>query len=113
MVNQHAPSEKENIERLITIPEDIKKVISGKKSATRRMKRFADVGEVMILEGQKFVIEKVYQQALGDITDEDAKKEGYESFESYKESILSIHPGMPWIPTLKVWVHEFSPIEKA
>lgn len=74
MVNQHVTSEKENIERLITIPEDIKKVISGKKSATRRMKRFADVGEVMILEGQKFVIEKVYQQALGDITDEDAKK---------------------------------------
>jgi len=53
VVNQHAPSEKENIERLITIPEDIKKVISGKKSATRRMKRFADVGEVMILEGTK------------------------------------------------------------
>jgi N4-acetylcytidine amidohydrolase len=28
--------------------------------------------------------------------------------EEYKESILSYHPGMPWHPSMKVWVHEFT-----
>lgn len=116
MINQQerqkSTSEKENIDSLITIQKDIEKVIKGEKTSQRRMKRFADVGDILTLDGYKFVIEKVYQQELGEITDEDARKEGYENFEAYKESILSIHDGMPWIPTLKVWVHEFSPFKE-
>jgi hypothetical protein len=46
------------------------------------------------------------------MTDEHAKQEGYASMEEYKQTILSMHPGMPWIPTMSVWVHEFSPVSK-
>lgn len=97
------------IDRLITVKSDIEKVLSGQKTATRRNGRYADVGEIMTLEGHKFVIDKVYSQSLGELTDDHAKQEGYSNVEEYKQSILSIHPGMPWLPQMRVWVHEFSP----
>ena len=61
----------------------------------------------MELKGKQFVVEKVYSQSLGELTDEHARQEGYDSIEDYKQSILSFHPGMPWLPEMKVWVHEF------
>lgn len=100
-----------SVERLITMESDIEKVLNGEKTATRRNGRYADVGEVMELKGQSFVVDKVYIQSLGDLTDEHAKQEGFQSVEDYKQSILSYHPGMPWLPTMTVWVHEFSPVK--
>jgi hypothetical protein len=98
------------IDRLVTLPADIEKVIAGKKTAVRRNGRYADVGEVMELQGHRFVVERVYRQSLGDLTDEHARQEGYANVEEYKAFILSIHPGMPWLPHMNVWVHEFRPV---
>ncbi|KKB38319.1 ASCH domain-containing protein [Bacillus thermotolerans] len=116
MTNQHEnsnlPPKTCTIERLVTVKEDVEKVLNGQKTATRRNGRYADVGEVMTLEGRDFVVERVYEQSLGELTDEHAQQEGYESLEAYKDSILSMHPGMPWVPTMKVWVHEFRPVEQ-
>ncbi len=98
------------IERLVTIPEDVKKVLDGKKTATRRNGIYADIGEIMVLDNQAFKVESIYPQLLGEVTDDDAKKEGYDSLDAYKEAILSIHPGMRWVPKMKVWVHEYSPV---
>ncbi|RLQ94060.1 ASCH domain-containing protein [Falsibacillus albus] len=95
------------IERLVTKEDDVQKVIDGKKTATRRNGRYADVGEIMELQGHSFVVEKVYSQALGELTDDHAKQEGFQSVEEYKQTILSYHPGMPWLPHMRVWVHEF------
>lgn len=108
--NNGLPPKTCSIERLVTVPEDVEKVISGKKTAARRNGRYADIGEIMTLQGHNFVIEKVYSQSLGELTDEHAKQEGYESLEDYKQSILSFHPGMPWLPQMRVWVHEFRPV---
>jgi hypothetical protein len=96
-----------SIERLITVEADVKLVLSGDKLVTRRNGRYADPGEIMELAGQSFEVFKVYQQALGEMTDADAKAEGYTDFETYKQYILSMHKGMPWVPQAKVWVHEF------
>jgi N4-acetylcytidine amidohydrolase len=100
------------IDRLVTLEEDVQKVLEGKKTATRRNGRYADVGEIMELKDKEFVVEKVYSQSLGELTDEHARQEGYGSVEEYKQSILSFHPGMPWVPQMKVWVHEFNPVTK-
>ncbi len=110
--NQTLPPKTCTIERLITLPADIELVLAGKKTATRRNGRYADVGEIMDLQGHQFVIEKVYSQSLGELTDEHAKQEGYETVEDYKQSILSYHPGMPWLPQMRVWVHEFRPVSE-
>lgn len=107
--NKGLPPKTCTIERLITTPEDIQKVLEGKKTATRRNGRYADIGEVMELSGNKFIVEDVYSQTLGELTDEHAQQEGYSSVEEYKHKILSYHPGMPWLPQMRVWVHEFSP----
>ena len=99
------------IDRLITLQADIDKVLAGQKTATRRNGRYADIGEIMTLQGRDYVVENVYSQALGELTDEHAKQEGYQTVEEYKQAILSYHPGMPWLPQMRVWVHEFRPAQ--
>ncbi|MEH7374135.1 MULTISPECIES: ASCH domain-containing protein [Bacillaceae] len=110
--NNTLPPKTCSVERLVTLEGDVKKVLSGEKTATRRNGRYADPGEIMTLEGRDFVVDRVYSQSLGELTDDDARREGFENVEAYKQSILSIHPGMPWLPQMRVWVHEFSPVQK-
>ncbi|MBY0095834.1 ASCH domain-containing protein [Mesobacillus maritimus] len=110
--NNQLPPKTCSIERLVTMPSDVQKVLEGKKTATRRNGRYADVGEIMTLEGKKFVVERVYSQSLGELTDEHARQEGFNTVEEYRDSILSYHPGMPWLPQMRVWVHEFSSVEE-
>ncbi|MFN7249831.1 MAG: ASCH domain-containing protein [Anaerobacillus sp.] len=100
------------IDRLVTGASDIEKIIAGQKTAVRRNGRYADPGEIMVLNGKSFKVDHVYRQTLGDLTDEMANDEGYATLEEYKISILSLHKGMPWLPTMRVWVHEFSPVEE-
>lgn len=106
-MSQPLPPKTCSIDRLVTVQEDIDKVLRGEKTATRRNGRYADPGEIMELNGQRFEVTNVYQQSLGELTDEHAKTEGYETVEAYKNYILSLHAGMPWLPHMKVWVHEF------
>lgn len=101
-----------SIDKLVTKEDDVKKVIAGIKTATRRNRRYADVGEIMTLDEHQFVVNHVYSQSLGEVTEENAIQEGYENLDQYKESILSLHPGMRWVPKMKVWVHEFQHLEK-
>ncbi|NOU93784.1 ASCH domain-containing protein [Paenibacillus sp. LMG 31456] len=106
-MSENLPPKTCTIERLVTKEDDVEKVIRGEKTATRRNGRYADIGEIMELKGQKFEVHKVYQQSLGELTDEAVQTEGFDNVESYKNHILSMHAGMPWLPHMKVWVHEF------
>ncbi len=111
-MNKDLPEKSCSIERLVTIEEDVQKVLNGEKTATRRNGVYAYPGEIMELEGKEFKIDALYSQTLGEMTDADAKTEGYETLEEYKETILALHPKMPWVPKMNVWVHEFSPVQK-
>lgn len=108
MAEAKLPPKTCEIERLVTMPADITKILEGKKTAVRRNGRYADRGEILVLNGESFKITNVYEQTLGDLTDEMAQQEGYETLEEYKNTILSLHKGMPWLPKMRVWVHEFS-----
>ncbi|MHA6250759.1 ASCH domain-containing protein [Oceanobacillus sp. CAU 1775] len=101
------PPKTGELDKLVTKSADIEKVLKGKKTATRRSGRFADVGDTWSLEGKELIVKNVYRQKLGEVTDEDAVMEGYQNLEGYKDSILSLHPGMKWQTEMKVWVHEF------
>lgn len=98
------------IDRMVTVEGDVRKVLEGKKTATRRNGRYADPGETWVLQGKTFRVTRVYRQALGELTDTHAQQEGYASLEEYKQGILSMHPGMPWLDHMQVWVHEFEAI---
>src|SRR5699024_4146786 len=91
------------IRLMITREDMIEKVTSGDKTAIRRQQRFADVGDTFELEGSMFKITDVYQQQLGDVTNQDAQNEGFDNLDAYKESITSIHEGAVWVPNLTVW----------
>lgn len=110
-MNETLPPKTCTIDRLVTKEAEVGKVLAGQKTACRRNGRYADIGETMDLQGNTFTVTKVYQQALGELTVEDAKAEGHETIDEYRDSILSIHPGMPWLPQMKVWVHEFQKAE--
>lgn len=99
-----------SVERLVTAPKEVEKVITGTKRATRRNGRYADIGEQMTLGGQVYTITRVYRQTLGDMTDAQAQQEGYPDLAAYRASILSFHPGMKWLPHMPVWVHEYEPV---
>jgi len=111
-MSQTLPPKTCSIERMVTMDQDVQLVLEGKKTATRRNGRYADPGEVMELNGRTFEVTKVYQQTLGEMTDEDARSEGYASMEDYKNYILSLHPGMPFLPHMTVWVHEFEEVKQ-
>lgn len=110
--NTNLPEKTCSIERLVTVEEDVQRVLNGEKTATRRNGVYAYPGEIMVLEGHEFKVDALYSQTLGEMTDEHAKTEGYETMETYKEAILALHPNMPWLPKMSVWVHEFSPVQK-
>lgn len=110
--NEQLPEKSCSVERLVTIEADVAKVLSGIKTATRRNGVYAYPGEIMVLDGKEFKVDALYLQMLGEMTDEHAKQEGFENMEAYKQSIIALHPKMPWLPTMSVWVHEFSPVQK-
>src|SRR5690625_973406 len=109
--SQPLPPKSCTIERLVTIDKDVDKVLAGRKTATRRNRRYADVELIMNLNGPTYTVNKVYSQSFGEMTDEDAEKERFDNLEAYKDSILSIHPGMKWASKMQVCVHEFEPVQ--
>ena len=97
--------EKFPIEKLISIEKDIDKLIAGKKISVRRNDRYADVGDTIMLKGHLFEVEDVYPQFLKNMNEKNAREEGFESIESYKTALTSIHEGAVWNPEQLVWAH--------
>lgn len=102
--------EKYDINRLVSIPKDIEKLKKGKKTSVRRNDRYADVGDTVVLEGTKFEVTDVYPQQLGNMTEVDAKDEGYVNLQEFKDGLTSIHESAVWDPDMSVWAHELKPV---
>ncbi len=116
--NEPLPPKTCTIDLLVTVEQDVEKVLDGRKKSARRNGRYADVGEVMELRDEKFKVTNVYQQDIRSISDEDAKCEGFSSLDEYRDYIMSMHKHSSktpaknvWIPEMNVWVHEFEKIE--
>lgn len=97
--------EKYDSNQLVSIEEDIHKITHGNKIAVRRNGRYADVGDDIVLNGHLFEVENVYPQFLKNVTDKNAREEGYDSLDSYKEALTSIHEAAVWDPEQLVWAH--------
>ncbi|MEN1968141.1 ASCH domain-containing protein [Lentibacillus sp. N15] len=98
--------EKYDINKLVTIPKDIEKLIRGDKTSVRRNDRYADPSDTVELDGHTFIVENVYPQKLKDVKEQDAKDEGYQNLQAYQKAITSIHEAAVWDPEMEVWVHE-------
>ncbi len=95
------------IDRLIRHPKLVEAALKGQKTQQRRDGLYAYPGETFELEGVPFVVTSVERQRLGDMTDDDARAEGYPDLAFYKNLILKMHPGMTWDEDSQVWVHSF------
>ncbi len=95
------------IERLIRHPKLVAEAIAGRKTEQRRDGVYAWPGERFSLDGVPFVCTGLFRQRLGDMTDADARAEGWPDLASYRELILRMHPGMRWNEEAQVWVHRF------
>ena len=88
-------------------------VIQGKKTQTRRRHKN------LLKEKQKYVIKKnwykntehyiritkVYSQKLGDVSEEEAHKEGFSSIEEFRDAWIKINGS--WDSDIVVTVYEF------
>lgn len=109
--------EEDASKQLLSNPQDVEKALKGEKTQVRRSARYADEGDTIEFKGRKFHFTKVYQQELGDMTDEDARAEGYPDMEAYKKHLKNLHPFtrvlpfMPWVKSKRVWVHQFEEVK--
>lgn len=78
------------------------------KTQQRRDGVYGLPGETFDLDGMTFVVTDLKRQRLGDMTDADAKAEGYPSLDMYRDIILKMHAGMTWEADALVWVHSFA-----
>lgn len=106
-MNTQYPDKTCEIDRLIRHPKLIAAAIAGIKTQQRRDGLYAYPNETFELEGIPFIITSVERQRLGDMTEDDAKAEGYPGLEVYKQIILQMHANMTWNDEGLAWVHSF------
>ena len=95
------------LDRLVRQPRLVAAAIAGQKTQQRRDGVYGYPGERFALEGTHFTLTSLARQRLGDMSEADARAEGYPSLEAYKQIILSMHAGMEWNADALVWVHQF------
>ena len=101
------PEKSCEIDRLVTHAKLVESALSGVKTQQRRDGIYAYPGETFLLEETEFTVTAVERKTLGDMTEDDAKAEGYPDLEAYKTIILRMHPGMEWDGSHLLWVHIF------
>ncbi|SHE96597.1 ASCH domain-containing protein [Desulfofundulus australicus DSM 11792] len=100
-------------------PEHVEPILSGCKTQTRRLgKKRWKVGSVhqcrlsYRMEPFAYVrVTAVRRERLGNITDDDARREGYLSVEAYREAFERIY-GF-WDPDVDVWVVDFELVRQS
>lgn len=70
--------------------------------------RYAEAGDTFDLDGTAFEVTSVEERTLGDLTDEDARREGSPSLEAYRARMEQVHPGeFEWDDTSEIVTYRF------
>ncbi|MDQ6973162.1 MAG: ASCH domain-containing protein [Mariprofundaceae bacterium] len=104
---QERPEKTCAIDRLVRHPRLVEAAIAERKTEQRRDGVYAWPGETFTLDGIDFVCTALERQRLGDMTDADARAEGYPGLDAYRDLILRMHKGMSWNGDALVWLHRF------
>ena len=97
----------------------LRKVLSGDKTQTRRSHKYTwTIGKTYCIRDRWFskaqghiIITRKFKQHLGDISPEDAKKEGFNSIEDFKQEWKKIFGESSWNPDKIVTCYEFKLID--
>lgn len=98
-----------SIDRLVTHEKLVAAALEGRKTQQRRAGVYAYPGETFVLNGQTFVVNGLRRELYGDMTEADARAEGYPSLDMYKGLITRMHGGTEMPDDQVMWVHEFEP----
>jgi len=79
----------------------------GRVTQMHRGHRYADEGDTFEIDGTTFEVTDVTRRTLGDMTDEDARREGSEDLDAYKERLRRVHDEFEWDPDSEVVRHRF------
>ena len=98
---------------LVFKEDNLLKILEGRKTQTRRTSRNElRIGKVYPIRCRYFerakdkaLITRKFKQRLGDISLEDARKEGFDSLEEFQACWTRIHGS--WNPDIIVTVYEF------
>ena len=94
----------------------LEKILKGEKTQTRRRmqrksgRRVYAVGEKVGISAAytkpvaRIIIKRRFEQRLGDITEDEARKEGFSSVADFKKQWENLYH---WNPEEVVWVYEF------
>lgn len=107
-MTEEYPEKTCTIDRLVTHEKLVAATLAGTKTEQRRAGVYGYPGESFELEGTEFKITGLRTEKFSEMTEEDAKREGYPSLEMYKSLIMRMHKGMEISDEMPVWVHEFA-----
>ena len=87
-------------------------VAAGEMTQIHRGSRYAGEGDTFEIDGDRFEVVEVTERTLGDLTDEDAKREGSATLEAYKERMVRAHGGeFTWDDDASVVRHRVAKVE--
>jgi hypothetical protein len=88
----------------------IQAVAAGEMTQIHRGKQYADEGDWFEIDGDRFEVVDVTERTLGDVTDEDARREGSPDLDAYRRRMKRAHGGdFEWNEDADVVRHRVEP----
>ncbi|ARS89613.1 ASCH domain-containing protein [Natrarchaeobaculum aegyptiacum] len=81
--------------------------LEGEVTQIHRGQQYADEGDTFAIDGTAFEVVEVTDRTLGDLTDEDAQKEGMPDLEAYRGLLERAHDNFEWDDDSEVVLHRF------
>ena len=94
-------------ETLLPSPRMQERAKNGENSQLHRGDRYADEGDTFALDGESFEVVEVTERTPGDMTDEDAQKEGATDLDHYKQILERAHDNFEWDDDSVIYLHRF------
>lgn len=89
----------------------LENVSSGEITQLHRGQAYAAEGDTFEIDGTTFEVTDITERTLGDLTDEDAQREGSPDLEHYRERLRHAHDDFEWDDDSEVVRHRFQPVE--
>jgi hypothetical protein len=98
----------------MVLPHHVEQILKGGKHMSRRFRKWGDENDLFHVKGKAFRFTKITRLRVGDITDDDIRKEGYSTREEFDGMWVKSHPksvaaGKKLNPDDLCWCHEYEP----
>jgi hypothetical protein len=84
--------------------------VEGEVTQLHRGDRYAEEGDRFSVDGVTFEVTDVTERTMGDLTDEDARREGSPDLEHYRKRLDRAHEDFEWDDDSEVVRHRFEQV---